>query len=47
MFIRKLVEKQAMRRVDGGSLTDNEIERLSETLMKFELKMKELKKHFT
>ena len=27
-LIRKLVEKQAMRRVDGGSLTDAEIENL-------------------
>lgn len=45
-LIRKLVEKQAMRRVDGGSLTDDEIERLGETLMKLELKMEELKKHF-
>ena len=33
-LIRKLVEKQAMRRVDGGTLTDAEIERLGETLMK-------------
>lgn len=45
-LIRKLVEKQAMRRVDGGSLTDDEIERLGETLMKLENKMDELKKHF-
>jgi hypothetical protein len=45
-LLRKLVEKQAMRRVDGGSLTDTEIERLGETLMKLELKMDELKKHF-
>jgi hypothetical protein len=45
-LIRKLVEKQAMRRVDGGSLTDEEIERLGETLMKLENKMEELKKHF-
>ena len=45
-LIRKLVEKQAMRRVDGGSLTDDEIERLGETLMKLEVKMDELKKHF-
>ena len=45
-LIRKLVEKQAMRRVDGGSLTDAEIERLGETLMKLEMKMEELKKHF-
>jgi len=45
-LIRKLVEKQAMRRVDGGSLTDDEIERLGETLMKLEMKMEELKKYF-
>ncbi|MCX6306097.1 MAG: gas vesicle protein K [Bacteroidetes bacterium] len=45
-LIRKLVEKQAMRRVDGGTLTDTEIERLGETLMKLELKMEEMKKHF-
>ncbi len=45
-LIRKLVEKQAMRRVDGGLLTDAEIERLGETLMKLEIKMEELKKHF-
>ncbi len=45
-LIRKLIEKQAMRRVDGGTLTDTEIERLGETLMKLENKMEELKKHF-
>lgn len=45
-LIRKLIEKQAMRRVDGGTLTDTEIERLGETLMKLESKMDELKKHF-
>ena len=45
-LIRKLVEKQAMRRVDGGSLTETEIERLGETLMKLEMKMEELKKYF-
>jgi Gas vesicle protein K len=45
-LIRKLVEKQAMRRVDGGSLSDDEIENLGETLMKLEMKMEELKKHF-
>ena len=45
-LIRKLVEKQAMRRVDGGLLTEGEIERLGETLMKLEMKMEELKKFF-
>ncbi len=42
-LIRKLLEKQAMRRVNGGSLTDEEIERIGQTLMKLEDKMKELK----
>jgi len=42
-LIRKLLEKQAMRRVEGGSLSDEEIERVGVTLMKLENKMKELK----
>lgn len=45
-LIRKLLEKQAMRRVEGGSLTDEEIERMGETLLKLENKMKELKELF-
>lgn len=45
-LIRKLVEKQAIRRVEGGSLSDDEIERLGETLMKLEAKMEELKSIF-
>jgi Na+/phosphate symporter len=42
-LIRKLLEKQAMRRVEAGSLADEEIERIGETLMKLEDKMQELK----
>jgi len=45
-LIRKLMEKQAMRRVEAGSLTDEEVERVGETLMKLENKMKELKDIF-
>jgi len=45
-LIRKLLEKQAMRRVEAGSLCDEEIERVGETLMKLENKMKELKEIF-
>jgi hypothetical protein len=45
-LIRRLVEKQAIRRVEGGSLTEDEIERLGETLMKLEMKMDELKEVF-
>ena len=45
-LIRKLMEKQAMRRVEAGSLSEEEIERVGETLMKLENKMKELKRIF-
>jgi hypothetical protein len=45
-LIRKLLEKQAIRRIEGGTLTDEEIERLGETLMKLEQKMAELKEIF-
>lgn len=45
-LIRRLVEKQAMYRIDNGNLTENEIEQLGETLMKLEEKMEELKTHF-
>lgn len=45
-LIRKLVEKQALRRVEGGRLTEDEIERLGLTLMKLEQKMEGLKEHF-
>jgi len=45
-LIRKLLEKQAMRRVEAGSLSEDEIERVGETLMKLENKMKELKQIF-
>lgn len=45
-LIRKLMEKQAIRRVEGGSLTDEEIERLGESLFRLEEKMDELKVFF-
>ena len=45
-LIRKLLEKQAIKRVEGGSLTNEEIERMGEALMKLEDKMKELKEVF-
>ena len=45
-LLRKLMEKQAMRRIDGGSLSETQIENLGETLMRLELKMDELKQIF-
>jgi Gas vesicle protein K len=45
-LVRRLLEKQALRRMDGGNLTDEEIERLGAALMKLEEKMDEMKKVF-
>ena len=45
-LIRKLLEKQALRRMGAGNLTDEEIERLGSALMKLEEKMAELKRTF-
>ena len=42
-LIRRLLERQALRRVEGGTLSDEEIERLGETFIKLEEKMAELK----
>lgn len=45
-LVRRLLEKQALRRMDGGNLTEEEIERLGNALMKLEEKMAELKRVF-
>jgi hypothetical protein len=45
-LVRRLLEKQALRRMDAGNLSDEEIERLGNALMKLEEKMAELKKVF-
>lgn len=42
-LIRALMERQAMRRMEKGSLSEIEIERIGETLMKLENKVQELK----
>ncbi|HYK03414.1 MAG TPA: gas vesicle protein K [Thermoanaerobaculia bacterium] len=45
-LVRRLLERQALRRMDAGNLTDEEIERLGNALMKLEEKMAELKSTF-
>ena len=45
-LVRRLLEKQALRRMDAGNLTEDEIERLGNALMKLEEKMGELKRTF-
>src|SRR5213075_1359573 len=45
-LVRRLLEKQALRRMDAGTLSDEEIERLGSALMKLEEKMAEMKQVF-
>jgi hypothetical protein len=45
-LLRQIMERQALHRVDSGSLTDEEIERLGQTFMKLGARMEELKKTF-
>jgi hypothetical protein len=41
-LVRRLMERQAVRRVNEGSLTDDEVERMGETFLKLDLRMAEL-----
>ena len=45
-LLRQLMERQALRRMEVGNLTDEQIERLGETFMKLEQRMNELTKEF-
>lgn len=42
-LLRQLVERQAIKRVEGGTLTDEQIEKLGVALLNLEEKMEELK----
>jgi len=45
-LLRQLIERHALRRVERGNLTDEEIEKLGTALMNLELKMEDLKEIF-
>jgi len=45
-LIRQVMEKQAMRRIDDGSLTAQEIDHLGEGLMELEGTIRNLQKQF-
>jgi hypothetical protein len=45
-LLRQLLERQALRRIEAGSLGDDEIERLGQTFMKLDARMEELKQIF-
>lgn len=45
-LIRQLVERQALRRVEGGGLTEDQVEQLGLALMRLDEAMTRLKEHF-
>jgi len=45
-FLRQLLERQAVRRMEGGSLSDEEVERVGLALMKLEEKVHQLADQF-
>lgn len=45
-LLRQLMERQALRRVEAGSLTEEQVEELGLALMHLEEAMTELREHF-
>ena len=45
-LLRQLMERQALRRIEGGGLSEDEVERLGLALMRLEERMEELKEEF-
>jgi Gas vesicle protein K len=45
-LLRQLLERQAIRRMEGNSLTDHQVEDMGAALMKLEAKIHELANHF-
>ncbi|GAA2366829.1 gas vesicle protein K [Dactylosporangium salmoneum] len=45
-LLRQLMERQALRRIDAGGLSDEQIEEIGVTLMALEERMTELREHF-
>jgi gas vesicle protein GvpK len=45
-LLREIMERQALRRVESGTLDDETVERMGRTLMALNERMQELKDHF-
>ena len=45
-FLRQLLERQAIRRMEGGTLSEEEIEQMGEALMKLEAKIRDMAEQF-
>jgi hypothetical protein len=45
-LLRQLMERQALRRIDGGALSEEQVERLGTTFMELDRRMEELTEQF-
>src|ERR687886_2086193 len=45
-LLRELMERQALRRMEGGTLDEDEVERLGRAFMRLNERMEELKEEF-
>jgi hypothetical protein len=45
-FLRQLLERQAVRRMEGGTLSDEEVERMGLALMRLEEKVHQIARSF-
>jgi hypothetical protein len=45
-LLRQIMERQALRRVDGGGLTEEQVERLGRTFMELDKRMAQLREEF-
>jgi hypothetical protein len=45
-LLRQLMERQALRRIDGGTLSAEQVERLGQTFMELDKRMAELREEF-
>jgi hypothetical protein len=45
-LLRQLMERQALRRIDGGTLSEEQVERLGRTFMELDRRMEELRTEF-
>lgn len=45
-LLRRIMEHEALQRIDGGTLTEEEIEILGATFLKLDLKMQEMRDIF-
>jgi hypothetical protein len=45
-LLRQLMERQALRRIDGGTLSEEEVERLGRTFMELDKRMAQLRDEF-